>query len=254
MMRGGGSLLKQAERGSTCYNPTGLSTTLKAISPVTISPAPTPAISTMTPWVTSLACSISPVMPRSQARRGPTITQMEIAYEAPITREDARRCGSTPPYYIIESTRSGERRLGRDNVMLPDQRPTLNNPSQSRTKNVAAIDRIQTGAPHDPKYQALAMDSIVGWQAGPTDRGTLTLVYSCLITIFACTWTVLHLNVPAINDGPWKLAMRKAKWMAITVLFPEFIFSKAICDLRLALHDLREFDKQARGRYKSKLT
>ncbi|KAI0410336.1 hypothetical protein F5X98DRAFT_359757 [Xylaria grammica] len=98
------------------------------------------------------------------------------------------------------------------------------------------------------------MDSIVGWQAGPTDRGTLTLVYSCLITIFACTWTVLHLNVPAVDDGPWTLAMRKAKWMAITILFPEFIFSKAICDLRLALYDLREFDKQAQGRYKSKLT
>ncbi|GAW14721.1 hypothetical protein ANO14919_041240 [Xylariales sp. No.14919] len=98
------------------------------------------------------------------------------------------------------------------------------------------------------------MDSIVGWQAGPTDRGTLTLVYSCLITIFACTWTVLHLNVPAVDDGPWTLAIRKAKWMAITVLFPEFIFSKAICDLRLALYDLREFDEQARGEYKKKLT
>ncbi|KAI0198855.1 hypothetical protein F4808DRAFT_472512 [Astrocystis sublimbata] len=92
-------------------------------------------------------------------------------------------------------------------------------------------------------------NSTVGWQSGPTERGTLTLVYSCLITIFACTWTVLHLNVPGLKDGPWEIAIRKAKWMAITILFPEFIFSKAICDLRLALYDLREFDKQARGNY-----
>ncbi|KAI1151823.1 hypothetical protein F4825DRAFT_462315 [Nemania diffusa] len=91
-------------------------------------------------------------------------------------------------------------------------------------------------------------NSTVGWQAGPTERGTLSLVYSCLITIFACTWTVLHLNVPKVDDGLWKLAFRKAKWMAITILFPEFIFSKAICDLRQALYDLREFDIiQARG-------
>ncbi|KAI1161387.1 hypothetical protein F5B18DRAFT_663121 [Nemania serpens] len=62
---------------------------------------------------------------------------------------------------------------------------------------------------------------------------------SCLITIFACTWTVLHLNVPGLQDGPWTIAMRKAKWMAINILIPEFIFSKAICDLRLALNDLR---------------
>ncbi|KAJ0367373.1 hypothetical protein COL26b_011283 [Colletotrichum chrysophilum] len=32
------------------------------------------------------------------------------------------------------------------------------------------------------------------------------------------------------------------KWMAINVLFPEFIFAKAVCDLRLALEELREFD------------
>jgi hypothetical protein len=31
--------------------------------------------------------------------------------------------------------------------------------------------------------------------------------------------------------------------MAITILMPEFIFSKAICDLRLALNDLRELDE-----------
>ncbi|KAG7041283.1 Major facilitator superfamily domain general substrate transporter protein [Colletotrichum scovillei] len=35
---------------------------------------------------------------------------------------------------------------------------------------------------------------LVGWVAGPETRGTLTLVWSCVITIFACTWTVLHLN------------------------------------------------------------
>ncbi|CZR63518.1 uncharacterized protein PAC_13415 [Phialocephala subalpina] len=89
----------------------------------------------------------------------------------------------------------------------------------------------------------------VGWQAGPTERGTLTLVYSCLITVFACTWTVLHLNVPGLYDGPWTKALRKAKWMAITVLFPEFILSKAICDLRLALNDLREFDMELKKKY-----
>lgn len=90
----------------------------------------------------------------------------------------------------------------------------------------------------------------VGWQAGPTERGTLTLLYSCLITIFAYTWTVLHLNVPGLHEKPWGIALRKAKWMAITVLFPEFILSKAICELRLALHDLQEFDKMVKEKYK----
>ena len=78
----------------------------------------------------------------------------------------------------------------------------------------------------------------VGWKAGPTQRGTLMLVYGCLSTIFASTWTVLHLNVPAPNDCAWTRGLRKTKWMAITILFPEFIFSKAVCELRLAVADL----------------
>ena len=79
---------------------------------------------------------------------------------------------------------------------------------------------------------------MVGWTAGPTQRGTVMLVYGCLSTIFASTWTVLHLNVPHPYDGVWTRTLRKIKWMAITILFPEFIFSKAVCELRLAVADL----------------
>lgn len=90
------------------------------------------------------------------------------------------------------------------------------------------------------------LETRVGWYAGPTERGTLTLVYSCLATIITCTWTVLHLNVPALEDESWRRGFRKAKWMAITILFPEFIFAKAICELRSALHGLLEFDTTLR--------
>ena len=78
----------------------------------------------------------------------------------------------------------------------------------------------------------------VGWKAGPTQRGSLMLIYGCLSTIFASTWAVLHLNVPAPYDSAWTRGLRKIKWMAITILFPEFIFSKAVCELRLAVADL----------------
>lgn len=87
---------------------------------------------------------------------------------------------------------------------------------------------------------------VVGWTAGPGARGTLTLIWSCVITIFACTWTVLHLNVPGRLEGWLMTTLRKMKWMAINVLFPEFIFAKAVCDLRLALEELREFDENIR--------
>lgn len=90
--------------------------------------------------------------------------------------------------------------------------------------------------------------ALVGWTAGPETRGTLTLVWSCVITIFACTWTVLHLNVPARDEDWFPVLLRKVKWMAINILFPEFIFAKGVCDLRLALEELREFDENEQAR------
>lgn len=89
-------------------------------------------------------------------------------------------------------------------------------------------------------------DDVVGWVPGPSERGTLTLVWSCVITIFACTWTVLHLNVPGRHDNSLIVALRKLKWMVINILFPEFILSKAVCDLRLALQELLEFGELLR--------
>ncbi|KAI1068921.1 hypothetical protein LB507_006154, partial [Fusarium sp. FIESC RH6] len=108
-----------------------------------------------------------------------------------------------------------------------------------------------------PQYSSIAFlnmasgnttnDDTVGWQTGPRDRGTVTLIWGCVTTIFACSWTILHLNVPALTDSAWTRFLRKAKWMAITIVFPEFILSEAICDLRLALRELREFDEDLRS-------
>lgn len=84
-------------------------------------------------------------------------------------------------------------------------------------------------------------EQFVGWVAGPAQRGTLNLVWSCATTVFACTWSVIHLNVPGPNDDTKTKFFRKAKWMIVNLLFPEFIFSKAICDLRLAIKELEGF-------------
>lgn len=68
----------------------------------------------------------------------------------------------------------------------------------------------------------------------------MALVWSCLATIITCTWSALHLNVPARNDGLWTRSVRKVKWVCITILFPEFVFAKAICELKDAVDDTYE--------------
>lgn len=118
----------------------------------------------------------------------------------------------------------------------------------SATKAYAAAQNTTILPPHNTTLpqNATAEEAIVGWDAGPTRRGTLRLLWSCIATMFTCTWTVLHMNVPGYNDSPLHRLTRKMKWLAINVLFPEFIFSKAVCDLRLALDELRRFDEGCR--------
>ncbi|KAK4157080.1 hypothetical protein C8A00DRAFT_30065 [Chaetomidium leptoderma] len=76
---------------------------------------------------------------------------------------------------------------------------------------------------------------LVGWQDGDTTRGTLSIIKTCAATIFACTWTIQHLNVPAAHDGELSKFLRACKWMLITLLLPEFILTHAIVELSLAL-------------------
>ncbi|KUJ09106.1 uncharacterized protein LY89DRAFT_711343 [Mollisia scopiformis] len=77
-------------------------------------------------------------------------------------------------------------------------------------------------------------------------RGTLDILWSCLFTILACTWTVLHLNVPEqreerdpgwLGDIKWamKRAWTNAEWMMITVLAPEVLLGKYCGDLQAAI-------------------
>ena len=96
----------------------------------------------------------------------------------------------------------------------------------------------------DPPTSAARHELNVGFQDGPNGRGTVALVSGCLATVIASTWTVLHLNLPSPRDGSLTTASRKIKWMLITIVFPEFILSKAICELRQAVDDLRECHTQ----------
>jgi hypothetical protein len=84
----------------------------------------------------------------------------------------------------------------------------------------------------------------IGWQNSPNQRGTLTILWSCLSTIIACTWTILHLNVPGTSETNGYKILRKAKWMLVTILFPEFLFSKAVCELQMAIDDLNAMAKK----------
>ncbi|MCJ1379284.1 hypothetical protein MMC17_002385 [Xylographa soralifera] len=77
------------------------------------------------------------------------------------------------------------------------------------------------------------------------NRGTLDILWSCLFTLVACTWTIQHLNVPEQRedrdpgwrgDLKWRLkdTWTNLKWMIGTMIAPEYILGKALGDLMRA--------------------
>jgi hypothetical protein len=90
--------------------------------------------------------------------------------------------------------------------------------------------------------------------SSPNSRGTLDILWSCLFTIIACTWTIQHLNLPEerngrdpglVGDLKWglKRTWTSAKWMIITMLAPELVLSIASQDYSVAKDDLKELQK-----------
>ena len=63
---------------------------------------------------------------------------------------------------------------------------------------------------------------IHGWRAEPQGRGTWSILWSCLATIFICTWSALHLSVSE-RHGRWNLFFRKLGAMLVATAAPEFM-------------------------------
>ncbi|KIK64239.1 hypothetical protein GYMLUDRAFT_436794 [Collybiopsis luxurians FD-317 M1] len=76
-------------------------------------------------------------------------------------------------------------------------------------------------------------------------RSTSGIVWSCISTIFICTWVAVHPNVPAIHASDRELFWRRVKILAVALIAPEFIIIWAANQLRsawYALRKLHEFD------------
>lgn len=91
-------------------------------------------------------------------------------------------------------------------------------------------------------------------------RTVFDILWSCLFTIFACTWTVQHLNVPTQREdldlkagwkGDFRYGLMKfwtgVKWMVITILAPELLITLNAGQLIGALRSsdrLKEYAEQ----------
>ena len=87
-----------------------------------------------------------------------------------------------------------------------------------------------------------------GWQGDPNGRGTWTILWSCLATIFICTWSALHLDVPKRHEW-WYLMLRKLGWMCIAATAPEVVLLYAAENFFLAQKLSRHLKDQDRSEW-----
>ncbi|KAI4156040.1 MAG: hypothetical protein L6R39_001156 [Caloplaca ligustica] len=66
-------------------------------------------------------------------------------------------------------------------------------------------------------------DTKFGWVDQPNQRGTIDIIWSCLLVIFTCVWTVLHINIPKQGEGYWAIVFRKCRWAGFAIFAPEFV-------------------------------
>lgn len=82
-----------------------------------------------------------------------------------------------------------------------------------------------------------------GWQADGNTRSSWDILWSSLATIFACTWSLLHLNAPGLNDSDTKILLRRIKWFLVAVLAPELIITMALAQFLEARRTVAGFSK-----------
>ncbi|OQE37967.1 hypothetical protein PENCOP_c009G03525 [Penicillium coprophilum] len=76
---------------------------------------------------------------------------------------------------------------------------------------------------------------LVSWRLEDGGRSTWALVWSCLVTIFACTWTVLHLNLPRRNSPTVRIILANFSYWLLAIFFPEYVFVHASYGLYRAM-------------------
>lgn len=114
---------------------------------------------------------------------------------------------------------------------------------------------------------APANDYEPGWVSAPKTRGTLGLIFSCVITLFLCAWTTIHVNIEPENEVNKTLSrafetvipgfsrfglsrhierltasrvVRKLGWACVTLVIPEGIMAIATYERKTAYYLLKE--------------
>ncbi|KAM7218890.1 hypothetical protein V8F06_005770 [Rhypophila decipiens] len=84
---------------------------------------------------------------------------------------------------------------------------------------------------------------VEGWIYDTGYRGTLDIIYGCLVVLVAAVWTVVHLNVPSQNDSDWRIFWRRLRWSLVSITAPDFLTLVAAAQWDCAQRSVKEMAK-----------
>ena len=90
---------------------------------------------------------------------------------------------------------------------------------------------------------ALRHDIAPAWVSSPQVRGTSDILSSCLVTLTACVYTAIHLNVPPLHETKLHFLWRKVKWVALALFAPEIVLYtafKQFAEARVLVKELNQ--------------
>jgi hypothetical protein len=74
-------------------------------------------------------------------------------------------------------------------------------------------------------------------------RSVNDIVISCLATIFACTWSAVHPNIPAVTDSAWTCFKRRVTITIGALLAPELMTYWAMNQRMAAKNIMDKYNK-----------
>ncbi|KAG2130718.1 hypothetical protein DEU56DRAFT_465435 [Suillus clintonianus] len=93
-----------------------------------------------------------------------------------------------------------------------------------------------------PNDTSISTRDVSGSTSNCNTRTLWDIIWGCTATLFACTWTVIHPNIPGIDDGKFTVACRRLCIMIIALVAPELMITWAarqFFSARAAANDIR---------------
>ncbi|CZR53645.1 uncharacterized protein PAC_03525 [Phialocephala subalpina] len=73
----------------------------------------------------------------------------------------------------------------------------------------------------------LRTETAPAWASSANYRGTADILWSCLLTLTACIYNAIHLNVPASYESRLRHLGRRLMWVAMALFAPEIVLYTA---------------------------